>query len=51
LTFAPAYFGHVNVGLLGLVPNLAVVAIGALVARGRRRTSRPEPVTSAVSGG
>jgi solute:Na+ symporter, SSS family len=38
LTFSDVYQGHVNVGLIGLVPNIAVVAIGAAVERafGRR---------------
>jgi len=29
LTFGHAYSGHVNVGLLALVPNLVVLSVGA----------------------
>jgi SSS family solute:Na+ symporter len=41
LTFSDVYSGHVNVGLIGLVPNLVVVAVGVLVQRGR---GLPPPV-------
>lgn len=34
LTFGDVYSGHVNVGLIALVPNVAVVAVGALLTRG-----------------
>lgn len=33
LTFSGGYTGHVNVGLIGLVPNLLVIAVGAAVER------------------
>jgi SSS family solute:Na+ symporter len=38
LTFSDAYQGHVNVGLIALVPNVVVVAVGAALERalGRR---------------
>jgi solute:Na+ symporter, SSS family len=35
LTFGDVYSGHVNVGLIALVPNLVIVAVGVLVQRGR----------------
>jgi solute:Na+ symporter, SSS family len=37
LTFSDVYGGNVNVGLIGLVPNLVVVAVGLLVDRRRGR--------------
>jgi solute:Na+ symporter, SSS family len=49
LTFAPLpAFGHVNVGLIGLVPNLVVVAIGIAVRQSRHTvaasaTANPTP--------
>jgi SSS family solute:Na+ symporter len=46
LTFGDAYSGHVNVGLIGLVPNIAVVAIGAAVERAV--TPRPAATTADV---
>ena len=36
LTFGDVYSGHINVGLIALVPNLVVVAVGALLSRTRR---------------
>jgi SSS family solute:Na+ symporter len=33
LTFGHAYSGHINVGLIALVPNLVVIAIGAAIER------------------
>lgn len=33
LTFSDVYQGHVNVGLIGLVPNIVVIAIGAALER------------------
>lgn len=33
LTFTDVYPGHVNVGLIGLVPNVVVVAVGAVLER------------------
>lgn len=35
LTFGGVYHGHINVGLIGLVPNLIVVAIGMALGIGR----------------
>lgn len=35
LTFGHAYSGHINVGMIGLVPNLLVVALGAALERAR----------------
>jgi SSS family solute:Na+ symporter len=51
LTFSDVYGGNVNVGLLGLVPNLVIVAVGMVV---HRRKGAPEPgaavpVTSAAA--
>ncbi len=44
LTFGNVYAGHVNVGLIALVPNLVVVAVGALVSRPRSPVvAAPEP--------
>ncbi len=44
LTFGDVYSGHVNVGLISLVPNLVVVAAGALVERSMRSgPGRPVP--------
>ncbi len=34
LTFSHVYSGHVNVGIVALLPNLAIVGIGAVVERG-----------------
>ena len=49
LTFGNAYAGHVNVGLIALVPNLLVVAAGALIeSRVRPGARRREPVPAAV---
>jgi solute:Na+ symporter, SSS family len=52
LTFSDAYGGHVNVGLIGLVPNLVVVAVG-LVVHHRSSGSQPprEPARTAVTTG
>lgn len=33
LTFSDVYQGHVNVGLIGLVPNIVVIAVGAVLER------------------
>jgi SSS family solute:Na+ symporter len=33
LTFSDAYQGHINVGLIALVPNIVVIAIGAALER------------------
>jgi SSS family solute:Na+ symporter len=41
LTFSGTYSGNLNVGLLALVPNIVVVAGGALVERVLR--GRPQP--------
>jgi SSS family solute:Na+ symporter len=51
LTFSKVYGGHVNVGLIGLVPNLVIVAIGILVDRRRGAVVPAEgiPVTSAAA--
>ena len=35
LTFGGAYSGHINVGLIALIPNLLVIAIGAAMERAR----------------
>jgi len=42
LTFSDAYQGHINVGLVALVPNIAVITIGAALERalGRRPAER-----------
>jgi solute:Na+ symporter, SSS family len=42
LTFSSVYEGHVNVGLIALVPNIVVVAVGALLSR-RSPAERVEP--------
>ena len=43
LTFGHAYSGHINVGLIALVPNLVVIAIGAAIERaGGYRTAEVE---------
>jgi solute:Na+ symporter, SSS family len=43
LTFGHAYSGHINVGLIALVPNLVVIAIGAAIERaGGYRTADVE---------
>ncbi|HEY6934935.1 MAG TPA: sodium:solute symporter family protein [Marmoricola sp.] len=44
LTFSGVYAGHVNVGLIGLVPNIVVVALGAALERAvsRGRGAVPE---------
>jgi hypothetical protein len=50
LTFAPLpAFGHVNVGLIGLIPNLLVVTLGVAATRrsGHGAASHP-PVASAA---
>src|SRR2546423_305449 len=45
LTFSHAYSGHINVGIVALVPNIAIVGIGAILERGLRdRTASPMPV-------
>jgi SSS family solute:Na+ symporter len=41
LTFSSFYSGNVNVGLIALVPNIVVVAVGALLSR-RTATVRTE---------
>jgi solute:Na+ symporter, SSS family len=33
LTFSDVYQGHINVGLIGLVPNIVVIAVGAALER------------------
>jgi solute:Na+ symporter, SSS family len=33
LTFGGVYSGHINVGLIALVPNLLVIALGAAIER------------------
>jgi SSS family solute:Na+ symporter len=50
LTFTEAYGGHVNVGLIGLVPNLVVVAVGVLVHRARG-AAEPVPERTPASVG
>jgi SSS family solute:Na+ symporter len=35
LTFSDVYGGNVNVGLIGLVPNIVIVSVGILVHRRR----------------
>ena len=35
LTFGDAYAGHINVGLIALVPNLLVIGVGATIERAR----------------
>jgi SSS family solute:Na+ symporter len=37
LTFSDVYSGHVNAGLVALVPNVVVVALGAAIERTRQR--------------
>jgi SSS family solute:Na+ symporter len=53
LTFGDAYSGHINVGLIALVPNIVVVAVGALLtgsgSRGPSRQEQPEPDTAEVA--
>ncbi len=46
LTFGHAYSGHINVGLIALVPNLLVIAIGSAMerARGVDPARRTEPL-------
>jgi SSS family solute:Na+ symporter len=45
LTFGHVYDGHVNVGLIALVPNIVVVGVGALVeSRVRPKVREPERV-------
>ncbi|TCO62777.1 sodium:solute symporter family protein [Actinocrispum wychmicini] len=45
LTFGTVYSGHVNVGIVALAPNLAIVGIGAVLERVRRsRAVGPVPV-------
>jgi SSS family solute:Na+ symporter len=44
LTFSDVYAGHINVGLIALVPNLLVVAVGAALERAGGRTTQPAPV-------
>jgi SSS family solute:Na+ symporter len=52
LTFSHVYGGHVNVGLIGLVPNLVVVAVGLLVQRARRAVEPvPERTPAPVGAG
>ncbi|WP_028921464.1 sodium:solute symporter family protein [Pseudonocardia acaciae] len=48
LTFANISVGHANVGLVALVPNILVVAVGAAVERalGRGPAARPQPKSS-----
>lgn len=48
LTFSEVYAGHVNVGLIALVPNLAVVAVGALLTRGGSGRRAPDPARDAA---
>jgi solute:Na+ symporter, SSS family len=45
LTFSGLYSGNINVGLVALVPNIVVVALGAVLERGMRRG--PAPVVGA----
>jgi SSS family solute:Na+ symporter len=33
LTFSHVYSGHINIGILALIPNIAVVAVGAVLER------------------
>jgi solute:Na+ symporter, SSS family len=40
LTFGDVYSGHINVGLIALVPNIVVVAAGALLTRSTPRRTR-----------
>src|SRR5207237_706595 len=42
LTFSHAYSGHVNIGIIALIPNLVIVGVGALVERwlGNRTAER-----------
>jgi SSS family solute:Na+ symporter len=45
LTFGHVYDGHVNVGLIALVPNIVVVAVGAFVeSRVQAKVREPERV-------
>lgn len=47
LTFSNAYSGHINVGIIALIPNIVIVGIGAVVERALRgRAARPIPVTA-----
>jgi SSS family solute:Na+ symporter len=48
LTFSGAYSGNINVGLVALVPNLAVVGLGALVERARRGSQAPAAVSGTM---
>jgi solute:Na+ symporter, SSS family len=49
LTFTDVYAGHINAGLIGLVPNAVVVAVGAAIERGRHREPVGVPVGSGRS--
>jgi SSS family solute:Na+ symporter len=52
LTFTDVYGGHINVGLIALVPNLVVVAVGMLVHRGRGEVEAvPERAPAPVGAG
>jgi SSS family solute:Na+ symporter len=52
LTFSDFYSGHVNVGLIALVPNLVVVAVGLLVHRSRGAVEPvPERAPARVAAG
>ena len=46
LTFGDVYSGHINVGLIALVPNIVVVAGGALLTGStpRRESERAQAV-------
>jgi Na+/proline symporter len=48
LTFSDVYQGHVNVGLIGLVPNVVVVAVGAVLERALG--GRPAGLSHEVAG-
>ena len=48
LTFSHVYSGHINIGILALIPNLAVVGIGAALERAQQRRSSTEPVTAGL---
>jgi SSS family solute:Na+ symporter len=49
LTFSDVYGGNVNVGLIGLVPNLVIVAVGILVHRRRGVDVPAEEVAMAAA--
>jgi SSS family solute:Na+ symporter len=44
LTFGGVYGGHINVGLIALVPNLLVVGVGALLQRASGTAAAPAAV-------